>query len=132
MATITTDIHLDAEPSAAWDAVRDFGAVHERVAAGFVVASRLDGRDRIIRFANGAEARERLVTADDERWRLVYSVVEGPLDLRHHQASVEVMDDDGGGTRFVWTTDVLPDDAAPTIEAMMAQGASAIARTIGR
>ena len=34
MATITTDIHLDADPSTAWDAVRDFGAVHERVAAG--------------------------------------------------------------------------------------------------
>lgn len=74
----------------------------------------------------------RLVTLDDEHWRLVYSVVEGSLALRHHQASVEVMDADGGGTRFVWTTDVLPDDAAPTIEAMMAQGAAAIARTIGR
>ena len=41
-------------------------------------------------------------------------------------------DGDGGGTRFVWTTDVLPDDSAPTIEAMMAQGAAAIARTIRR
>jgi len=132
MATITTDIHLDVEPADAWDAVRDFAAVHERVAAGFVVASRTEGRDRVIRFANGAEARERLVTLDDEHWRLVYSVVESSLALRHHQASVEVMDADGGGTRFVWTADVLPDDAAPTIEAMMAQGAAAIARTIRR
>ena len=132
MATITTDIHLDAEPADAWDAVRDFAAVHERVAAGFVVASRAEGHDRVIRFANGAEARERLVTLDDEHWRLVYSVVESSLALRHHQASVEVMDADGGGTRFVWTADVLPDDAAPTIEAMMAQGAAAIARTIRR
>ena len=132
MATITTDIHLDADPGAAWEAVRDFGAVHERVAAGFVVASRTEGRDRVLRFANGAEARERLVTLDDDHWRLVYSVVDSSLALRHHQASVEVMDADGGGTRFVWTADVLPDDAAPTIEAMMAQGAAAIARTIRR
>ena len=59
-------------------------------------------------------------------------VVESSLALRHHQASVEVMDADGGGTRFVWTTDVLPDDVAPTVEVMMVEGAAAISRTIRR
>jgi hypothetical protein len=130
MASIRRDIHLRADPVTAWDAVRDFANVHERVAAGFVTATRLEGRDRIVTFVTGAEARERLVDVDDDRRRLVYSVIESPLGLSHHQASVEVLDGTDGGSRLVWIADLLPDQAAPTIEAMMTQGASAIARTL--
>jgi hypothetical protein len=130
MASIRRDIQLRADPVTAWDAVRDFANVHERVATGFVTATRLEGRDRIVTFVTGAEARERLVDVDDDRRRLVYSVIESPLGLSHHQASVEVLDGTDGGSRLVWIADLLPDQAAPTIEAMMTQGASAIARTL--
>jgi hypothetical protein len=34
----------------AWDAIRDFGAVHERLVPGFVVDCRLDGDARIVTF----------------------------------------------------------------------------------
>jgi Polyketide cyclase / dehydrase and lipid transport len=130
MASIHTEIRLGADPVTAWDAVRDFANVHERVAAGFVTATRLEGGDRIVTFVTGAEARERLVDVDEGRRRLVYSVIESPLGLSHHQASVEVLDGSDGGSRLVWIADLLPDQAAPTIEAMMTQGASAIARTL--
>ena len=60
-------------------ALRDFGAVHQRVAPGFVTATRLDGDDRVVTFFTGAEARERLVSVDDARRRLVYTVVESQL-----------------------------------------------------
>jgi hypothetical protein len=39
---------------------------------------------------------------------------------------------DGGNTRFVWITDVLPDAAAETIGTMMDQGAQAAKRTLER
>jgi len=118
MASIRKDIHVGAQPSEAWDALRDYGAVHERVAPGFVTGTQLDGADRIVTFAAGAVVRERLVTLDDDRRRLVYSAVDGPLGLSHHQASVEVLDADDGslGCRLVWTIDVLPDEAAAVIE----------------
>jgi hypothetical protein len=126
------DIPIGADAATAWDAVRDFAAVHERVAAGFVTASRLDGGDRIVTFDTGAEARERLIDLDDERRRLVYSVVESSLDFVHHQASVEVVTASGrgSGSHLVWTADLLPGTLRPVIEAMMARGASAIARTL--
>jgi hypothetical protein len=38
--------------------------------------------------------------------------------------------ENSSGSRFVWTTDLLPDTARPVIEAMMEQGAVAIARTL--
>jgi hypothetical protein len=131
MASIRKNIRVGASSEKAWDALRDFGAVHERVAPGFVTDSRVDGQDRIVTFVTGAVARERLVSLDDDRRRLVYSVTEGPLGLVHHQSSVEVLEGtDGPGCRLIWTTDLLPDDAASVIESMMEQGAATIARTL--
>ena len=132
MASIRKEIRVGADPATAWDAVRDFANVHERVAAGFVTAVRLDGDERVVKFVTGDEACERLVDVDEARRRLVYSVVDSPLGLSHHQASVEVLDDGDGGSRLLWISDVLPDQLAPTIERMMAEGASAIARTLAR
>jgi hypothetical protein len=129
MASIRKEMGVGADPAAVWDAVRDFANVHRRVAAGFVTATRLEGDERIVTFVSGTEARERLVDVDDDRRRLVYSVVESPLGLTHHQATVEVLDGSDGGSRLVWISDVLPDRLAPTIDGMMAQGATAIART---
>lgn len=107
--------------------------MHARVAPGFVVATTLDGDDRIVTFANGAQAREKLVTCDDVQRRLVYAVVESGLGATHHQAAVEVHDDGrpGAGCRLVWTTDVLPDDLAGVLDQSMDAGAAAITRALG-
>jgi len=131
MSTIRKDIDVPAHPDAAWDAVRDFGRLHDRLVPGFVTDTRLDGDDRIVVFAAGVEARERLVARDDERRRLVYAVVDSPLGAAHQQAAVEVLDDPTtGGSRIVWTMDLLPDDLAPFVEGMMDEGAAAIARAL--
>ncbi|HZM29454.1 MAG TPA: SRPBCC family protein [Acidimicrobiales bacterium] len=132
MASIRKVIPVGAGSQEAWEALADFDAVHERVAAGFVTAVRLDGGDRVVTFANGAEAQERLVSADGEARRLVYTVVRSDLGFTHHQASVEVVDggDGTGGCRLVWITDALPDEVAPIVDGLMDAGAAAIARTL--
>ncbi|HZY49476.1 MAG TPA: SRPBCC family protein, partial [Devosia sp.] len=92
MATLRRQIALNAPASTVWSALRDFGAVHTRVAPGFLIKLEMDpqsnGTDRIVTFFNGLVARERLVTADDEQCRLVYSVVEGRAS--HYNAAVQV------------------------------------------
>jgi hypothetical protein len=132
MASIRKVIPVGAGPQEAWEALADFAAVHERVAAGFVTGVRLDGGDRIVTFANGAEAQERLVSADGDARRLVYTVVRSSLGFTHHQASVEVVDGESGGEgcRLVWLTDALPDEVAPIVDGLMDAGAAAIARTL--
>jgi hypothetical protein len=74
-ASIQKEIVVDAKPAEVWDAIRDYGAVHKRIAAGFVVDCRLDGDARVVTFANGTVVREILVSVDDTARRLVYSVV---------------------------------------------------------
>ena len=120
MATLRRQITLDAPASAVWSALRDFGAVHTRVAPGFLTTLEMEptsnGSDRIVTFFNGLVARERLITADDEDCRLVYSVVEGRAS--HYNAAVQVFPE-GDGSRLVWTIDLLPNDLAPAIGGMM-------------
>jgi hypothetical protein len=128
LASIRKQIQIDIPPEQAWEAVRDFGALHERLAAGFVTDCRLDGPDRIVTFFNGTVVREVLVDRDDEAHRLAWSIVDGPYT--HHNGVARVSPGEDGGTVFDWTTDLLPDEAAPQTAAMMEHGLDAIKRTL--
>jgi len=129
MASITKQIVIDASPEAVWDALRDFGAVHERLAPGFVVDARSEGDVRVVTFFNGAVARELLVDIDDDARRLVYSVVDSPLNATHDNSSAQVVANTGG-SRFVWIKDVLPDEIAPRIDELMEQGIGVVKETL--
>jgi carbon monoxide dehydrogenase subunit G len=50
MATVTKEFIIAADPDTVWDALRDFHAVHERVAPGFLTAATREGDDRILTF----------------------------------------------------------------------------------
>jgi hypothetical protein len=132
MGSITKYIDVAAPADTVWDAVRDFGALHERLVPGFVVGSTLEGDDRVITFVTGAVARERIVSLDDDNWRLVYAVVESALGFEHHQSSVEIVEaHSGNGSRIEWTTDFLPHALGETIDAMMDHGSAAMGRAFG-
>jgi hypothetical protein len=130
MASIHKEIPIAARPDEVWAAVRDFGAVHQRLAPGFVVDAHLDGDWRIVTFANGTVARELLVDCNDVRRRLVYAVVSERV--KQHSASVQVLPDGEAGTRLLWTVDLLPNEIAPYIEAQMDQGALAMQKALRR
>ena len=110
--------------------MRDFGAVHQRLAPGFVLDARLDGDARIVTFANGTVARELLVDCDDARRRLVYAVVSERV--KHYNASVQVIADGEARSRLIWIVDVLPNEIAPYIDGQMDQAALAMQKALDR
>lgn len=130
MATIRREISIANSADRVWDAMRDFFAVHERVAPGFVVQLERDGADRMLVFSNGSQAREALVSSDDAARRLVYAVIGGRL--RAHSAAVEILEHEAGTCRLVWTTDLLPDELAPYIESQMDLAGPIMQRTLER
>jgi len=130
MASIHKEIMISAPASEVWDAVRDFGALHTRLAPGFVLGTRLDGEARIVTFANGTVARELLVDCDDNRRRLAYAVVSERV--KQHSASIQIIADGDRSCRMIWITDVLPHEIAPYISAQMDQGALAVQAALGR
>lgn len=130
MASIRKEILIEARPESVWAAVRDFGAAHRRLVPGLVVDTLVDGDARIVTFASGAVIRELLVDVDDQARRLVYAAVEGPRGTTHHNASMQVFADGEGCSRLVWITDVLPNDLAAPIGAVVEQGADVMKRTL--
>ncbi|PPQ17854.1 SRPBCC family protein [Bradyrhizobium sp. AC87j1] len=114
MASIHNDISINVPARDVWDAVRDFGALHERLAPGFVTACTLDGDARIVTFANGSVAREVLIDCDDARQRLVYAI--NNERLKHYSASVQVIADGERRSRLVWIIDMLPNELAAYVQ----------------
>jgi uncharacterized protein YndB with AHSA1/START domain len=127
VASIRTETIIDAPIEAVWDALRDWDAPHERLVRGFVVDTRLDGADRLVSFFNGVTVREVLVDRDDDARRLAWSIVGGPYE--HHNGVAQVFAE-GDRTRFVWVSDLLPDDLADNTRAMMEQGTAAVKETL--
>jgi hypothetical protein len=128
MASIRKETVIDASPEDVWAALRDWGALHERLVPGFVVDTRLEGDDRIVTFFNGTVLRELLVDLDDQARRLVWSVADGPYS--HHNASAQVFAEGQARTRFVWIADLLPDQLAAHTSELMEQGTGAVKRTL--
>lgn len=128
MASIQREVLIQADPETVWDALSDVGALHRRLAPGFVTDVRLEEGARVVTFGNGLVARELIVDIDDKARRLVWSVVGGRMT--HHNASAQVLPDGEGGSRFVWIADLLPHELAPGIAELMEQGLAVIKRTL--
>jgi hypothetical protein len=128
MASIRRHIVIDADPDFVWDALRQWDALHERLAAGFVVGCQRDGTARIVTFASGAVLREEILGCDEESRRLAWSIVDGPY--AHHNGGAEVIAEGEGRARFVWTSDLRPDALAEGTSQAMEQGLLAIKRTL--
>lgn len=130
MASIHREIVVEAKPGAVWDAIADVGAVHTRLAPGFVVDTRLEEGARVVTFGNGLVARELIVDVDHAARRLVWAVVDGRPT--HHNASLQVFPHGAAGSRVVWIADLLPDELAGPIGALVEQGMAVMQKTLER
>lgn len=128
MASIQKERTIEATPEAVWDALSDWGAIHERLVPGFLVDTKLDGEDRIVTFFNGVVARERLVDRSNDERRLVWSIVDGPYT--HHNGAAQVFAVEDGTSRFVWTADLLPDELGQPTAEMMERGIETAKQTL--
>ena len=128
MASIRREMLVAARADEVWEAVRDVGAVHRRLAPGFVTDTKMDGDARIVTFGNGIVACEIIVDVDDGQRRLVWSVTGGRMT--HHNASLQVFGHGAHGARVVWIADLLPNGMAGAIAGMIDAGMEAMKRTL--
>jgi carbon monoxide dehydrogenase subunit G len=130
VATIHKEVRIAARAEDVWDAVRDVGAIHQRLCPGFLTACRMDGPDaRIVTFGNGMVVKELIVDLDDSARRVAWSAVGGRLS--HHNASMQIFAE-GEGCRAVWIADLLPNDVAGAIAGMIDQGLAAMKKNLER
>jgi carbon monoxide dehydrogenase subunit G len=128
MASIHREISIEAAPDRVWDALRDLGAIHTRLARGFVTDVKLEPGARVVTFANGMVVRELIVDVDERTRRVVWSATGGRLT--HHNASAQCFAVDEQHTRFVWIADLLPNEMAPGVTELIEAGLRAIKQTL--
>lgn len=131
--TVERMVTLDSEIEEVWKLIRDFGAHSAWLAfdddiAGtrFVTGdTTTPGSERGIKYETGLTIRERLVAVSDIDHELRYSLVESPLPISDHEATlrVEVVED---LVRVIWRAQFQADqDTANLCETMMGDNAFA-------
>ncbi|HTX56033.1 MAG TPA: SRPBCC family protein [Candidatus Acidoferrales bacterium] len=129
MASIRKEIRIDRPAGEVWDAIRDVGEAHTRLFPNVLTGVRLEGDARVVTFAGGLVVREQIVDLDDRAMRFAYSASGGTLT--HHNASFQVVAE-GDGSRAIWLVDLLPNDAAVRIDALMNAGMETMKATLER
>jgi hypothetical protein len=130
MATVRTSLDTAASAEDVWTVIRDIGAVHTRLAPGFVTDTKLEPGARVVTFVNGMVIREPIVTLDDEARRLVWTAEGGYAT--HYNASLQVSPRADGGATVVWVADFLPDDVKPQLSKALEAGTRAMKQALDR
>ncbi len=128
MASIRKEIRIDVPVAHVWDALRDIGALHTKLVPGFVKHTRVEGNARVVTFGNDMVAREEIISVDAAQRRVAWAIV--GQQFRHYNGAAWVEADPKGGARFIWTTDLLPDELAAQVEQMMTAGISVVKDTL--
>jgi hypothetical protein len=128
MSSIRKEIRISAPVERVWDALRDVGALHTRLVPGFVKDTVLEGNSRVVVFSNGMTVREDIVGVDAAQRRVAYAIV--GQQFRHYSAAAWVEEDPKGGSRFIWTVDLLPNELASQVEQMMNTGIAVVRQTL--
>ncbi|GGA70330.1 hypothetical protein GCM10011507_22330 [Edaphobacter acidisoli] len=127
MASVYREIVVDVPASRAWAALQDMGRA-DRLFAGVLVSCSLAEGVRTVEFANGFVAKERVITVDHERRRVVYSALNEAFV--HHSATMQIVAEGDARCRFVWTSDVLPEQAADRITPLIDAGCAAVKKNL--
>lgn len=128
MATIYKEFSVNASSQFVWEAIKDIGAVHTRLAQDFVTNTVLADDTRTVTFANGFVVQEQVVSIDGAHCRLAYRAVGGKTS--HHNAYFQVFPVSEAASKVLWVTDLLPDEMREPIEKMVDLGSVAIQRTL--
>jgi hypothetical protein len=117
--SFTVDETIEGDLDAVWALVEDFDNVpnwHPQVADSKIEngSGREAGAIRAIHLADGTPLREtlRAISAQDRSY--TYSVIEAPLPIENHRATVTFSNAGAGKVRVVWQTSLdVTGDAAP-------------------
>jgi carbon monoxide dehydrogenase subunit G len=105
MASGSTEISIARDPDTVWKTVGDFGGLQSWLPG--IETCQLEGDDRVLGMM-GMTIRERLLNRDDAKRSITYGIVESPMQLEKHEATVTVAAADGGSL-VTWNVEVAPD-----------------------
>ena len=109
MESETAEIDVAAPADRVWALVSDFGGLDQWMPG--LESCTLDGDVRTIEMM-GLEIKEQLVNRDDESRSIAYSIIEGPVPVDSHKATITVTPKGDEASHITWRVDVEPEGAA--------------------
>jgi hypothetical protein len=122
MASDKTETTIASDPAKVWAIVREFGGLDEWMPG--IESCKLEGDDRLLGLM-GITIRERLVARDEQKRAITYSIVESPLNLEHHEATITV-EDAPEGSHVVYEVAAVPDNALEILVPTYAQALASL------
>ncbi len=113
MATLRTHITIDRPADDVWAVVSDAG----NISAWFPIVKTSEANDgkRHCELDGDVPLDEEIVTNDPSLRRFQYRITGGGVPAESHLGTVDVLDQDGGRSLVVYSTEVTPDEIADTL-----------------
>jgi carbon monoxide dehydrogenase subunit G len=127
MASATAELAMTSTPEAVWAVVREFYDLASWMPG--IESCEADGDERVLA-TMGMTIRERLVSSDDAKRTLTYSITAG-APVESHEATITVHDGEGGGSRVTWSVDAKPDEMAELMLGVYQQSLEALKNQAG-
>jgi carbon monoxide dehydrogenase subunit G len=127
MATLRSHARIQRPAADVWAVV----ARPERISEWFpgMVDSRVEGNVRTITLRTGIPLIEEIVRVDHRLRRFQYRVT-GPMPMRHHLATVDVIDDGLPGCLLVYSTEIEPEPMAFVFDGAITEAVANLARLL--
>jgi Polyketide cyclase / dehydrase and lipid transport len=106
MADGRAEVNIATSPDEVWALVGDFGGLADWMPG--IDSCELDGDVRKLQ-TMGIEVHEQLKERDDSARRIAYSIVQSPMPLEHHRATITV-EEAGDGSHVTWAYEIRPDE----------------------
>ena len=123
MATVQKVIDVEASVEDVWDKIANVGSISDLV--GFVTESQLDGDIRVCKMGDGGILEEKIISIDNALRRVSYCIINSPLDLEFHSASMQAVPK-GKGASMIWITDLKPDSMAEQFDSIFEEAVPSI------
>lgn len=125
MATIRSHVRIHATPETVWEIVGNPARIVEWFPG--VTGVEITADTRTLQLASGVPVWEDILTIDDRLRRFQYRIT-GPLPVKFHLATMDVLEDEFPGCLLVYSTEIDPEPMAFVLDGVISEAITNLAK----
>ena len=127
MATIRSHARVHRSADDVWKIVGDPTRIVEWFPG--VTEATVEGNNRMLMLKAGLPVHEEIVTLDHRMRRFQYRIT-GPLPVKYHLGTMDVIEDGEPGCLLMYSTEISPDPMAFVLDGVISEGIGNLARML--
>ena len=127
MATIRSHARVHRTAEDVWKIVGDPTRIVEWFPG--VTEATVEGNNRMLMLKAGLPVHEEIVTLDHRMRRFQYRIT-GPLPVKYHLGTMDVIEDGEPGCLLMYSTEISPDPMAFVLDGVISEGIGNLARML--